>query len=361
MQLSLQNIALVFMAMGLTTADFHGSVSDVESNARNIQGKVDSWSASGGLLAALSIQNSFSGLNDAVSALSTAANSVKDSEIQVGDIESLATAISSLLNSLNKKSNDFKQVGAETIVANDISSMSKPTLDVINSLIRTVSSDCAKGSSLQPALIHIGSSFNIVNSAFGLEKVNFPTSVPCNARKESQDTLAPVELHSSATPMRPVSSINTPSSSTQSAPSTVYSTAYANGPPPSSIAAPGSMPAPPQVPGPGLGPESEVPQSLPSDISTTGTQSSEPPSLPSAILPSLAPESVGTPDIPIPSSSAPLVPGSPDMMPPFPYPNRNSTYTQAPVIISNGANSLRASDYMLLATLSIIPSIDTIL
>lgn len=358
--ISLQAFALTFMAMGLTSADFHSSVSDVESNAHSIQTKVDGWSASQGLLAALSIQSAFSGLNNAVTSLSTAANSAQDSEIQVGEIENLATAINSLLSSLSKKSSDFKQVGAQTIVANDISALSKPTLDIINNLIKAVSSDCTKGSSLQPALIHIGASFNLANSAFGLQKMNFPTTVPCNSRKESQNSFAPAEIPSSAIPMRPASSINTPTMINSDAPLTVYSTKYANGPSPSSIAVPSSVPAPPQVPGPGLGPESEASNTPLPPILSKGPQSGLGPALPSAILPpSLASDSVTASDPSMWSSSLPVAEGSQNALPPAPYLDRNSTFTQASVIISNGANTI--SHNALLVALAVIPSVTALL
>lgn len=71
---------------------------------------------------------------------------LNDAGVDIGTINNYATSVADALHALTIKAADFSNVGAGTIVENDLDSICSPALTILNNIIRAVAGDCAQAS-----------------------------------------------------------------------------------------------------------------------------------------------------------------------------------------------------------------------
>lgn len=170
MSLTLLSAALLLSSV---SADFNADASVVSSAASVLSNSVTAWNSNSGLIAALGIQGYFPTLTSAVSQLASDAASLTDSGVDVSVINAFGNQISGLLAALTAKASDFSNVGAGTIVKNDLSSIGSPAQTIVNDIVGALSGDCAKGTQLTSALNAVSASFAAANSAYGASQLTF--------------------------------------------------------------------------------------------------------------------------------------------------------------------------------------------
>jgi hypothetical protein len=180
-------LAALLAATG-AVADFASlltAVSQIQSAVENTNTQVENWD--GTLAGALTIQNSESAIQTAVTNAINAAQglTITSSEVSQGvaAAQSLVNPIDSLLSNLSAQASKLTSLGANTIVANDLEQLTPQTYKLESAIY--AASPCNAISDLETAFNSINSAFASANKAFSVSNAGTPPTAPASCGASS--------------------------------------------------------------------------------------------------------------------------------------------------------------------------------
>jgi Hydrophobic surface binding protein A len=160
-------------------SDFESAWSAVIKDVTSMNSQVAGFSSSQGLLAALSIQGSYSTLYSDVKTLvskAQAITSVTDSQAEalIEFLNPTVGDIGTLLANLQSKASQFSAVGVQAIVSADLSSLQPQLLSVVSEIYSLV--PCDEVASAMPLVTPILASLSAANNAYNVANSKAPAA-----------------------------------------------------------------------------------------------------------------------------------------------------------------------------------------
>lgn len=173
-----KSIILAALA-SLVAADFNADASAVAETASKLASLVNGWSSGDGLSGALAIQQTYDPLSSAVLQLKSSVAGTDPKTANIDGINNMASAVTSLLEALASKANDFKAVGAEQIVQGDLKGLGSPSADIVNELVSIGQNDCNLVNSVSDDAKKLTSAFSSAASVYGVDPPSF-SEITCS-------------------------------------------------------------------------------------------------------------------------------------------------------------------------------------
>lgn len=162
-----------------TISDLESAWTTVIDDVNSMNSKVEGYSASQGLIAALDIQSSYSTLYSDTKKLvskALAVNSITDSEAQelVAYMAAGSDDIAQLLRNLGAQADQFSSVGVQGIVSADLSSLQPQLLTVISQIYTLA--PCEEVSSVTSLITPVLASLTAANDIYTVANSNSPSA-----------------------------------------------------------------------------------------------------------------------------------------------------------------------------------------
>lgn len=158
--------ALLLAFLSVVIADLAGDASSVVSQAHTMASMMESWKSEDGL--PVSVQLLYGTLSSKVVDLG---NEVKTADANGETVEvtnNVAASISGLLDQFTQKAEDFKAVGATSLIQKDLTDLAHPIQTVFSNLASVFGKNCDLYNSITASVNALNSIMNDVNKVYSI-------------------------------------------------------------------------------------------------------------------------------------------------------------------------------------------------